>query len=97
MRQIYVAPWVQDELAREQEVDRQPWTPAGTSGLPYTERFNKLVTTFCTTCVNPLQASSPGTPLYGGLQYAGPSNRYPFAANYKAIPASSWRGLPGGP
>ena len=34
---------------------------------PYTERYNKLVTTFCTTCVNPLQASVPGVPLYGGV------------------------------
>ena len=44
-----------------------------------------MVTTFCTTCVNPLQASVAGLPLYGGLQFTSSSNRNPYPANYKAI------------
>ena len=84
MQQIYFAPWVQDDW----RVNHKFTVNLGLRWdleLPYTERYNKLVTTFCTTCVNPLQASVPGLPLYGGLQYTGPGNRYPFPANYKAI------------
>jgi hypothetical protein len=84
LQQIYIAPWVQDD-----------WrvTPKLTLNLglrwdlesPYTERYNKLVTTFCTTCANPLQASVPGLPLNGGLEYTNGSDRNPYPANYKAI------------
>jgi Carboxypeptidase regulatory-like domain len=84
MQQIYYAPWVQDDW----RVNHKLTVNLGLRWdveLPYTERYNKLVTAFCTTCVNPLQASVTGLPLYGGLQYAGPANRYPFPANYKAI------------
>ena len=84
MQQIYMAPWVQDDWRVNKKLSINlglRWDLE----LPYTERFNKLVTTFCTTCVNPLQTSVPAIPLYGGLQYAGPGNRYPFPANYKAI------------
>ena len=84
MQQIYFAPWVQDDW----RVNHKLTVNLGLRWdveLPYTERFNKLVDNFCTTCVNPLQASVPGLPLYGGLQYASTSNRYPFPANYKAI------------
>jgi Carboxypeptidase regulatory-like domain len=84
MQQIYYAPWVQDDWRVNHKLTLNlglRWDVE----LPYTERFNKLVTTFCTTCVNPLQASVPGVPLYGGLQFTSSSNRYPFPANYKAI------------
>jgi hypothetical protein len=84
MQQIYYAPWVQDDW----RVNHKLTVNLGLRWdveLPYTERFNKLVTTFCTTCVNPLQASVSGLPLYGGLQFTSASNRYPFPANYKAI------------
>jgi len=37
---------------------------------PFTERYNRMLSGFCTTCVNPLQASVPGLPLYGGLTFA---------------------------
>ncbi len=84
LQQIYYAPWIQDDWRVNQKLTINlglRWDVE----LPYTERYNKLVTTFCTTCINPLQASVPGLPLYGGLQYAGPANRYPFPANYKAL------------
>lgn len=45
---------------------------------PMTERYNRMVTNFCTTCVNPLQASVAGLPLYGGLEFAGPGNRLEY-------------------
>lgn len=84
LQQIYIAPWVQDDW----RVNKKLTINLGLRWdleSPYTERFNKLVTTFCTTCVSPLQASVPGLPLYGGLQYTNRSNRNPYPANYKAI------------
>jgi hypothetical protein len=84
LQQIYIAPWVQDDW----RVTKKLTVNLGLRWdleSPYTERFNKLVTTFCTTCVNPLQASVAGLPLYGGLQYTNGSNRNPYPANYKAI------------
>jgi len=84
LQQIYIAPWVQDDW----RVNKKLTINLGLRWdleSPYTERFNKLVTTFCTTCVNPLQASVAGLQLYGGLQYTNSSNRNPYPANYKAI------------
>ena len=84
LQQIYIAPWVQDDW----RVNKKLTVNLGLRWdfeQPYTERFNKLVTTFCTTCVNPLQSSVSGLPLYGGLQYTSSSNRNPYPANYKAI------------
>ncbi len=84
LQQIYIAPWVQDDW----RVNKKLTVNLGLRWdleSPYTERFNKLVTTFCTTCVNPLQSSVTGLPLYGGLQYTNSSNRNPYPANYKAI------------
>lgn len=48
--------------------------------LPYTERYNRLNSGFCTTCVNPLQSSVSGINLLGGLQFASPSNRQYYRA-----------------
>ena len=84
MQQIYFAPWVQDDW----RVNHKLTVNLGLRWdleLPYTERFNKLVTTFCTTCANPLQASVQGLPLFGGLQFTNSSNRYPFSSYYKAF------------
>jgi hypothetical protein len=84
LQQLYIAPWVQDDW----RVSRKLTVNLGLRWdleSPYTERYNKLVTTFCTTCVNPLQASVPTLPLYGGLQFTSSSNRNPYPANYKAI------------
>lgn len=77
LQQIYMAPFVQDDWRL---------TPKLTVNLgfrwdyesPFTERYNKQVSNFCTTCVNPLQASVPGTTLNGGLQFTGPGNRFPY-------------------
>jgi hypothetical protein len=49
---------------------------------PFTERYNKQASNFCTTCVNPLQASVPSLPLYGGLQYTNSSSRYPYPREF---------------
>ena len=84
LQQIYIAPWVQDDWRISKKLTLNlglRWDLES----PYTERFNKLVTTFCTTCGNPLQASVAGLQLYGGLQYTNSSNRNPYPANYKAI------------
>ena len=84
LQQIYIAPWVQDDW----KVNKKLTVNLGLRWdleQPYTERYNKLVTTFCTTCVNPLQSSVSGLPLYGGLQFTNSSNRNPYPSNYKAI------------
>ncbi|NUQ28102.1 MAG: TonB-dependent receptor [Acidobacteriaceae bacterium] len=81
LQQIYIAPFVQDD-----------WriTPKLTLNLgarwdyesPFTERYNKMVTGFCTTCQNPLQASVTGLTLNGGLQYTSSSNRFPYPRDW---------------
>ncbi|HEU5340815.1 TonB-dependent receptor [Edaphobacter sp.] len=75
LQQIYMAPFVQDD-----------WrvTPKLTLNLgvrwdyesPFTDRHNRQVSGFCTTCDNPLQV--PGLALKGGLQYTSSSNRFPY-------------------
>ncbi len=47
---------------------------------PFTERYNKQVTNFCTSCTSPLQV--PGLTLNGGLQYATSSNRTAYPADF---------------
>lgn len=81
LEQIYAAGFVQDD-----------WrvTPKLTLNVglrwdyesPFTERYNKQASNFCTTCVNPLQSSVPALPLYGGLQYTSSSNRYPYPREF---------------
>ncbi len=81
LQQIYTAPFVQDD-----------WrvTPKLTLNLgvrwdyesPFTERYNKQVSNFCTTCPNPLQPSVPSLTLNGGLQFVTPSNRYPYPQDW---------------
>jgi hypothetical protein len=58
---------------------------------PFTERYNRMVSSFCTTCVNPLQAQVPSLPLLGGLQYVTYGNRTPYPKNY-----SNWQPRFGG-
>ena len=96
LQQIYIAPWVQDDWRVSKKLTINlglRWDLES----PYTERFNKLVTTFCTTCVNPLQSSVAGLPLYGGLQYTKQQQPQPVPCQLQGHPASSRRGLPGRP
>ena len=58
---------------------------------PLTERYNRLVSSFCTTCVNPMQAGVTGLPLLGGLEFATYGNRTSFPKNY-----SNWQPRIGG-
>jgi hypothetical protein len=102
LQQVYMAPFIQDD-----------WrvTPKLTLNLglrydyesPFTERFNKQVTNFCTTCTNPLQSSVSGLTLNGGLQYASASSRFPYSRDlnniqprlgfaYQAAPSTVIRG-----
>jgi hypothetical protein len=84
LQQVYMAPFIQDD-----------WrvTPKLTVNLglrydyesPFTERYNKQVSNFCTTCVNPLQASVAGLTLNGGLQYVSSGNRFPYPRDLNNI------------
>jgi Carboxypeptidase regulatory-like domain len=81
LQQIYVAPFVQDDW----RVTRKLTLNLGVRWdyeSPFTERYNKQVSNFCTTCTSPLQASVPGLKLNGGLQYTSPSNRYPYPQDW---------------
>jgi hypothetical protein len=101
LQQIYMAPFIQDDWRA---------TPKLTLNLglrydyesPFTERYNKQVSNFCTTCVNPLQASVPSLTLNGGLQYTSTSDRFPYprdlnniqprlGAAYQAFPSTVFR------
>jgi hypothetical protein len=84
LQQLYMAPYFQDDWRL---------TPKLTLNLgirydyesPFTERYNKQVTNFCTTCSNPLQAAVPSVPLNGGLQFTGPNNRFPYPRDLNNI------------
>jgi hypothetical protein len=84
LSQTYTAPFVQDDWRA---------TPKLTLNLgfrwdyesPFTERNNKQVAGFCTTCTNPLQSSVTGLTLKGGLQYTGSSNRYPYHQDWNNV------------
>ena len=76
-QQIYAAPYFQDDW----RVNNKLTVNLGARydyESPLTERYNRMIAGFCATCVNPLQASVTGLALRGGLQFAGPSNRFPF-------------------
>ncbi|HEY6845239.1 MAG TPA: carboxypeptidase regulatory-like domain-containing protein [Terracidiphilus sp.] len=101
LQQIYMAPFIQDD-----------WRVASrltvNLGLrydyesPFTERYNRQASNFCTTCSNPLQGSVTGLTLNGGLQYTSPSNRFPYprdlnnvqprlGASFQATPTTVFR------
>jgi hypothetical protein len=78
LQQIYMAPFIQDDW----RVNRRLTLNLGFRWdyeSPFTERFNRMVSNFCTTCVSPLQAQVPSLPLNGGLQYVSSSNRFPYS------------------
>ena len=81
LQQIYTAPFVQDDWRFNDKLTLNlgvRWDYES----PFTERYNKQVTSFCTGCTNPLQASVPGLALNGGLQFTSPSNRYPYPSDF---------------
>ncbi|RRA50171.1 TonB-dependent receptor [Acidipila sp. EB88] len=84
LQQIYVAPYAQDDWRVTDKLTLNlgaRWDYES----PFTERYNKQVTGFCSTCSNPLQASVPGLALNGGLQFTSPSDRYPYSSDWNNI------------
>lgn len=80
MQQLYMAPFVQDDWRANNKLTLNlgvRWDYES----PFTERHNRIISTFCTTCVNPLQASVSGITLNGGLQFVNSSNRYPYQSD----------------
>ena len=78
LQQIYIAPFVQDDWRLTSKLTLNlgvRWDYES----PFTERYNKQASNFCTTCVNPLQPSVPSLVLNGGLQFTSSSNRYPYS------------------
>jgi hypothetical protein len=102
LQQIYIAPFVQDDWRFNSKLTFNlgvRWDYES----PFTERYNKQVTGFCTTCTNPLQASVTGLTLNGGLQYTNSSNRFPYSQDwnniqprigvaYQPVPSTVFRG-----
>jgi hypothetical protein len=90
LQDIYYAGFVQDDWSITQKLTLNMgfrWDFES----PFTERYNRMVSSFCTTCVNPLQAQVSGLPLLGGLQYVTYGNRTPYPKNY-----SNWQPRFGG-
>ncbi len=77
LQQIYMAPFVQDDWRVNQKLTLNlgvRWDYES----PFTDRFNRQNSGFCTTCMNPLQSSVPSLALNGGLTFTSASNRYPY-------------------
>ena len=96
MQQIYMAPYVQDDWRVSNKLTVNlggRWDYES----PFTERYNRMISGFCTTCTNPLQSSVPGLALKGGLQFVNSADRFPYprdlhnwqpriGANYQLYP-----------
>jgi hypothetical protein len=81
LQQLYIAPFVQDDWRATRRLTLNlgfRWDYES----PFTERYNKQVLGFCTTCTNPLQSSVSGLTLKGGLLYTDSSHRYPYAKDW---------------
>jgi hypothetical protein len=102
LQQIYMAPFIQDDWRANRRLTLNlglRWDYES----PFTERYNRMVSNFCTTCVNPLQAQVTALTLNGGLQYVSASNRFPYSRDlndfqprlgfpYQASPTTVVRG-----
>jgi Carboxypeptidase regulatory-like domain len=102
LQQIYMAPFIQDDWRATKRLTLNlgfRWDYES----PFTERFNRMVSNFCTTCASPLQAQVPSLTLNGGLQYVSASNRFPYSRDlnnfqprlgfaYQASPTTVVRG-----
>ncbi|HZL27256.1 MAG TPA: TonB-dependent receptor [Acidobacteriaceae bacterium] len=84
LQQIYMAPFVQDDWRVNNKLTLNLGIRYDYES-PFTERYNKQVSNFCTTCTSPLQSSVVGLTLNGGLQYTGSSNRYPYPRDLNNI------------
>jgi hypothetical protein len=102
LQQIYMAPFIQDDWRATAKLTVNLGLRYDYES-PFTERYNKQVSNFCTTCVNPLQASVPSLPLNGGLQFTSASNRFPYPRDlnniqprigvaYQSTPTTVFRG-----
>lgn len=76
-QQIYMAPYFQDDWRISNNLTVNLGVRYDYES-PLTERYNRMIAGFCTTCVNPLQSSVTGLALKGGLQFVSPSNRFPY-------------------
>jgi hypothetical protein len=77
MQQVYMAPFAQDDWRVNNKLTLNlgvRWDYES----PFTERFNRIIANFCTTCSNPVQNSIAGLTTNGGLQFVTPSNRFPY-------------------
>ncbi len=77
LQQIYMAPFIQDDWRATKRLTLNlglRWDYES----PFTERFNRMVSNFCTTCASPLQAQVPSLTLNGGLQYVSAGNRFSY-------------------
>jgi hypothetical protein len=77
MQQVYMAPYVQDDWRVNNKLTLNlggRWDYES----PFTERYNRMISSFCTTCSNPLQSSVSGLTLNGGLQFVNSGNRNPY-------------------
>lgn len=77
LQQIYAAPFLQDDWRISNKLTLNLGLRYDYES-PLTERYNKQVSNFCTTCPNPLQATVPGLTLNGGLQFTDSNNRFPY-------------------
>lgn len=77
MQQVYAAPFVQDDWRVNNKLTLNlggRWDYES----PFTERYNRLISGFCTTCASPLQSSVSSLTLNGGLQFVNSGDRYPY-------------------
>lgn len=77
MQQIYMAPFVQDDWRVNNKLTLNlgaRWDYES----PFTERYNRMISSFCTTCANPLQSSVSALTLNGGLKFVNSNDRFPY-------------------